>query len=92
MGEKGCYDIERVREHDESWVEHIEKGIPWEILVAKMDEEEPDAALVISIAFNKKNEAAMSTAHTEMMKTLVSLCKPDPTTTEPCFSSRSGIR
>ena len=43
-----------------------------------MDTEEPEGALIISIALNKKNEAAMQTGHTEVMKTLVGLCKPDP--------------
>ena len=78
LDEKGCYDLERLRAHDASWSEHVEKGIGWELLVPEMDDEEPDAALVISIAQNKKNEACMSTAHTEVMKTLVGLCKPDP--------------
>ena len=43
-----------------------------------MDTEEPEAALVISISLNKKNEAAMTTGHTEIMHTLGALCKPDP--------------
>ena len=43
-----------------------------------MDVEEPEAALAISIALNKKNEASMKAAHTEIMTTLVSLCKPSP--------------
>ena len=47
-------------------------------MAAQMDIEEPEAALTISIALNKKNEAAMETGHTEIMKTLVSLCKPSP--------------
>ena len=44
-----------------------------------MDEEEPEAAQIISIALNKRNEAAMKTGHLEIMATLVDLCKPDPT-------------
>ena len=44
-----------------------------------MDDEEPGAAQIISIALNKKNEAAMKTGHLEIMSTLVLLCKPDPT-------------
>ena len=43
-----------------------------------MDAEEPDAALVIRIALNKKNEAAMKTGHLEIMSTLVRLCTPNP--------------
>ena len=34
--------------------------------------------MIIAIALNKKNDAAMKTGHTEIMNTLVSLCKPDP--------------
>ena len=44
----------------------------------KMDVEEPDGALVISISLNKKNEASMKTGHTEIMNTLLGLCKPGP--------------
>ena len=43
-----------------------------------MDEEEPDAAQIISIALNKKNEVAMKTGHLEIMATLVRLCEPEP--------------
>ena len=61
----------------------MDKGLPWEVLSHAMDTEEPDAALIISIALNKKNETAMETGHTEIMNTLVSLCKPDPTAKTP---------
>ena len=44
----------------------------------RMDLEEPEAARVISLALNKKNEASMKTSHTEMMNTLVGLCNPSP--------------
>ena len=50
-----------------------------------MDVEDPDAALVISIALIKKNETAMKTGHTEIMNTLVSLCKPSPGSCEVPF-------
>ena len=43
-----------------------------------MEEEEPEAARIICIALNKKNEVAMETGHLEIMATLASLCKPDP--------------
>ena len=43
-----------------------------------MDIEQPDAALIISIALNKKNEVAMKTGHLEIMSALQSLCKPNP--------------
>ena len=48
-----------------------------------MDIEEPDAAQVISIALNKKNEVAMKTGHLEIMSTLVSLCEPTPNGSVP---------
>ena len=48
-----------------------------------MDEEEPDAALIISIALNKKNEVAMETGHLEIMSTLVGLRKPSPSGSMP---------
>ena len=56
----------------------MDAGLPWEVLSHAMDTEEPEAALIISIALNKKNDTAMATGHTEIMNTLVSLCKPDP--------------
>ncbi len=47
-------------------------------VVGKMEVEESFAALVISIALNRKNEASMKTGHLEIMSTLVALCTPDP--------------
>ena len=75
---KGNYSIELLRSKDEQWAHLVDTGLPWEVLSWKMDVEEPEAALIISIACNKKNEAAMETAHTEIMKHLISLCKPNP--------------
>ena len=43
-----------------------------------MDTEEPEAAMIISVALNKKSENSTKTSHTEIMNTLVGLCKPDP--------------
>ena len=43
-----------------------------------MDEEEPDETRIISTTLNKKNEAAMTTGHLEIMAMLVKFCKPDP--------------
>ena len=78
LNAEGCYDIEKLKESDSTWYEHIITGNGWELLDAKMDEEEPDASLDISVALNKRNEAAMSTGHTEIFRALVELCKPDP--------------
>ena len=47
-----------------------------------MDVEEPEAAMIISVSLNKKNEASMKTSHTEIMNTLVGLCAPSPNDVE----------
>ena len=70
-----------MKESDSTWYEHIITGNGWELLDAKMDEEEPDASLDISVALSKRNEAARSTGHAEIFRALVELCKPDPRTT-----------
>ena len=74
----GRYSLTQLHAYDSSWGDLIVQGIPFEMLDKAIDKEEPDGALVISIALNKKNEAAMKTGHTEIMNTLVSLCKPSP--------------
>ena len=78
VGNDGTYCMERITRHDGSWAELCLKGIPWEVLSPQMDVEEPEGAMIISLALNKKNEAAMKTSHTEIMNTLVGLCKPTP--------------
>ena len=67
-----------LKSHDDAWAKDCHSGLEWELLSWKMDEEEPGAALIVSIALNKKNEAAMKTGHLEIMATLVKLCEPDP--------------
>ena len=59
-------------------VQICQGGIAWEVLSYKMDLEEPEGAIVIAIALKKKNDASMRTSHTEIMNTLVGLCKPSP--------------
>ena len=49
----GHYSLQLVRDHDSSWGELVVRGIPFEMLDKKIDEEEPEGALVISIALNK---------------------------------------
>ena len=78
LDKDGCYSMELVKAHDPQWGTLCNTGIVWELLTPAMDKEEPQAAMIISVALNKKNEAAMKTAHTEIMKTLTGLCKPDP--------------
>ena len=48
------------------------------MLSNRLDVEEPEAALIISAALNKKNEASTKTSHTEIMNMLVGLRKPSP--------------
>ena len=48
-----------LQEHDPQWDELVHVGVPWEILSGRSDVEEPEGALVISIALNKTNEAAI---------------------------------
>ena len=79
LDEHGNYSMIKLQGHDGAWYELCISGLKWEVLSWKMDVEEPDAALVISIALNKKNEAAMTTSSLEIWNTLVGLCKPDPT-------------
>ena len=74
----GNYSLEKLETYDSTWAKECYSGLEWEVLSWKMDVEEPEAALVISIALNKKNEAAMKTGHLEIMSTLVRLCTPDP--------------
>ena len=73
----GNYSVDKLETYDSTWAKECYSGLEWEVLSWKMDVEEPEAALVISIALNKKNEAAMKTGHLEIMSTLVRLCTPD---------------
>ena len=74
------YSMEKLREHDLDWFVYINAGAMWEILSSDMDVEEPDAAHIIALAYNDKNQVAMATGHLEMMRYLQSLCTPDPST------------
>ena len=76
----GNYSLALLQAHDRPWHDLCLTGMAWEVLSWKIDVEEPEAALVISIALNKKNEAAMKTGGLEVWNTLVGLCKPDPST------------
>ena len=59
----------KVESHDDAWGRECHSGVGWEVLSWRMDEEDPEAALVVSIALNKRNEAAMKTGHLEIMAT-----------------------
>ena len=63
LDENGNYSLAKLRVHDEQWAQDCFRGLEWEILSWKMDVEEPEAAQIISVALNKKNEVAMKTGH-----------------------------
>ena len=76
--EQGRYNVERLEKHDPAWAGLCWRGMRWEVLSYKLDVEEPLGAKIISLALNKRNDAAMATTHTEILTTLVGLCKPSP--------------
>ena len=51
---RGRHDLDQLKTIDAPWGELVEVGQPWELLDHQMDIEEPEAALVISIALNKR--------------------------------------
>ena len=55
------YSIDKVIVVDVDWFSFIMCGTKWEVLSADLDKEDPDAACVLSIAFNKKNEIISKT-------------------------------
>jgi hypothetical protein len=78
LDENGNYSMSLLEGHDLDWFRDIQAGLEWEELRWEMDEEEPDAALVISVSLNKKNEAAMETGHLEIFTAMKNLLNPDP--------------
>ena len=91
LDEDGNYSLVKVASHDDSWARDCHSGIGWEVLSWKMDDEEPDAALIISIALNKIHEVAMKTGHLEIMSTLASLCQPKPDHSVPFEPVRDAV-
>ena len=76
------YSMHKLKKADQDWYTAIVGGTEWEILSSDMDKEDPDAAHAIAVALNNKNKVALTTGHLEIMRTLKSLCKPDPSTME----------
>ena len=74
------YSMRKLREVDKDWRSAILGGRKWEVLSSDMDIEEPEAAGIIALALS--NRAVLVTGHLEMMRTLKSLCRPDPRTLE----------
>ena len=54
--DEGNLNLDRVRAHDEAWAQDCVAGLEWEVLSHKLDVEESDGALIISIARNKKTK------------------------------------
>ena len=79
LDENGNYSMDMLQGHDRDWWTDVQTGLDWEELSWKMEEEEPDAALVISVSLNKRNEAAMKTGHLEIFTAMTNLLNPDPT-------------
>ena len=79
-GETLRYCSNKLKKADPEWFSNIVGGTEWEILSSDMDKEDPNAAHTIALAFNNKNKVALATGHLEIMRTLKSLCKPDPQT------------
>ena len=77
LDEDGNYSLALLEGHDGEWHFDVLTGIEWEELSWKMDEEEPQAALDISVALNKKNEAAMEIDHLEILGRLAALSSSD---------------
>ena len=74
------YSMSKLREVDKDWHSAILGGRRWEVLSSDMDIEEPEAAGIIALALS--NRAVFVQGHLEMMRTLQSLCRPDPRTLE----------
>ena len=54
-------------------------GGEYEVLRSDIDEEEPDAVLVISIGLNQALQTGMATTHLEIFSAMESLCNPNQT-------------
>ena len=78
--------MNKLKKADEDWYNVIVGGTEWEILSSDMDKEEPNAAHIIALALNQNNQIAFSTAHLEILRTLKSLCNPDPKSMEVPFA------
>ena len=72
------YSMDKLKKEDPEWYNAILCGTEWDILSSAMDKEEPTAAHIIAIALNQTNKVAMSIGQVEILRTLKSLCNPDP--------------
>ena len=67
----------RIGEADIEWYNGLWGG-DYEVLHSAIDDEEPEAAHIISIALNKVLQDGMKTTHQEIWHATEALCKPDP--------------
>ena len=91
LDDNGNDTLEKLWAHDDEWAQGRFCGLEWEVLYWKMDTEEPDAALIVSIAVSKNNEVAMKTGHLEIMSTLAALCGPSPDGSVPFEPLRAKL-
>ena len=56
LDNNGNYSLAKLQVHDEEWAQGCFRGLEWEVLSWKMDIAEPDAALTIRIALNRRTK------------------------------------
>ena len=74
---KFCRDdklsLELVGHEDKDLAAHAQRGLLWEVLVWKMEEEEPNAFDIIQASFNSKNSTALVEHEMERLNGLVTV-------------------
>jgi len=78
LDEDGNYSISLLEGHDRDWYLDLQTGLDWEVLRWQMDEEEPEAASVMSVSLNKSNSNAMNAGHLEIFTATTNMMHPDP--------------
>lgn len=58
-GLDGRLSLDMLKERDSAFAEAVESGLKWEVLEAAMEQEEPDACIVIQAALNCRNSIAL---------------------------------
>ena len=70
----GRASLPMLEELSPDFAKYVRQGIKWEILSWKMDEEDPEAALITQAACNAKNEIGMAASEMEAIRALSSMC------------------
>ena len=76
LDDTGRYSMIKLSKADLNWYHAIVGATEWEILSSDMDKEEPNAAHIIALALNQKNKIAFSTAHLEILLSLIHISEP----------------